>query len=674
MKLLDHWLPGDDFGSALACFATSFTFDSDFFTDDCLSRFLSITTRDPDGAVGLDIAGMLEEEERLAEATVCVLVDQSCRPQPRNLRWDLLPVRVPHGLLHAKVAILLWERACRVIIGSANLTTAGYRHQVEIGLAIDVDQHCSVPRSVLSELSAELRDLLPLVPGDAGRPGPKQRALSVLDLFDDRLATLSLPTSPPPGMKMALAAARLGTNPLDKLDQVWSGPKPQSVTALSPFWDDTDSMSGAASVVEKLAERASGGEATSATFVVPVDDSAGARIVRAPAKLRSVAPARIASQVVAFGANDDRRLHAKCVQYESSQWLATMFGSSNVTAKGLGIDAAPHREINLWIGCKAGTPQAKALSGLIACGDEVGAEFEWVVAKDDEDDTVLDPLPLGFGEALLLSRTAVELAMTGRELPERWSVEIPRPGQPPLVVLDSAGWFAAGRPARIEVNLDGSLDHLPSLLDVRWSDGFEQRSAVWFVNVGDAAVLPPPAELRELPAEVLLAILASTRPLRSAVEEAMRSAQRAHHSIDDELDPLKRFDSSGFLLQRTRRASAALWGVERRLSQPLHSAEALEWRIGGTLGPEHLAQKLAEAGSAERALPGEAEFLLAELALTVHRVPWERIAVSVPLEHVEERVRHALEAIGAQLATLTSSATDPSVKDYVDAVMAEVTR
>ena len=84
MKMLDHWLPPDDAGDPLACLATSFTFDTDFFAEDCLSRFLAISGRDPDGAFGSDIAGLLEEEERLAEARVSVLVDQSCRPEPRN--------------------------------------------------------------------------------------------------------------------------------------------------------------------------------------------------------------------------------------------------------------------------------------------------------------------------------------------------------------------------------------------------------------------------------------------------------------------------------------------------------------------------------------------------------------------------------------------------------------
>ena len=61
MKMLDHWLPPEDAGDPLACLATSFTFDTDFFAEDCLSRFLAISGRDPDGAFGSDIAGLLDK-------------------------------------------------------------------------------------------------------------------------------------------------------------------------------------------------------------------------------------------------------------------------------------------------------------------------------------------------------------------------------------------------------------------------------------------------------------------------------------------------------------------------------------------------------------------------------------------------------------------------------------
>ena len=673
MKMLDHWLPGDDFGAPLACLATSFTFDVDFFTEDCLSRFLSISTRDPDGASGLDLAGMLEEEERLAETTVCVLVDQSCRPQPRNLRWDLLPVRVPGGLLHAKVVVLLWERTARVIIGSANLTAPGYRNQVELGLAFDLDASCRLPRKVFEDLSKELRSLLDLTQGDESRPGPKARAHSVLDLFDRRIREVNPPEDPPRGVKVALAPARKGTNPLDMLELVWSGTPPQSVVALSPFWDGKVPMAGVDDVLDRLAKRAPTGERTSATFVVPVDSMSGSVVVRAPEYLRTVAPSRIESAVVAFKAGDDRRVHAKCVQYRSSTWLATMFGSSNLTAKGLGIDATPHREINLWIGCRADDAYAKVLENLIPIGETLEDVESWETLEDDEDETPFESLPPGFGVALLTSRSTLELGFTGSSLPTAWTVEFVSPNRTRTVLLDDHDWELAGRPTSVVVRLPDS-DVLPSVLDVHWTQSGEQHGAAWLVNLGDGTFLPPSNELWDLSTDVLLTILASTRPLRVAIENAILRGGAQHSSKDVELDPLKAFDSSELLLQRTRRSSAALWGIERRLSKPVHSLEALEWRLAGVLGPKHLAEKIVEAARLPGALPGEAQFLLAELALTVHRIEWNAIRGEVPLRSITKLVKHVIDEIRTQITVLGDLGSKDAVMAYVHAVLSEVTR
>ena len=129
IRLLDSWSPPDGAGHPVACLATSFTFESDFFTEECLARFLSLSTTSAEGDKISSIAALLEEEDRLSETQISVLIDRSTPAEKRNLRWDLLPVTAPGGLLHAKIAALIWERSARIILGSANLTSAGYRRQ-----------------------------------------------------------------------------------------------------------------------------------------------------------------------------------------------------------------------------------------------------------------------------------------------------------------------------------------------------------------------------------------------------------------------------------------------------------------------------------------------------------------------------------------------------------------
>ena len=50
-RLLDLWLPPDGAGRALGCLATTFTFDAEFFEQQCVGRFLGLDTRPGEAAL-----------------------------------------------------------------------------------------------------------------------------------------------------------------------------------------------------------------------------------------------------------------------------------------------------------------------------------------------------------------------------------------------------------------------------------------------------------------------------------------------------------------------------------------------------------------------------------------------------------------------------------------------
>ena len=79
-RLLDYWSPPEGAGDPVACLATTFTFDADFFTQDCLARFLSLSTVASEGDRISSIVALLEEEDRLSEAQV------SCAHRPQQSR------------------------------------------------------------------------------------------------------------------------------------------------------------------------------------------------------------------------------------------------------------------------------------------------------------------------------------------------------------------------------------------------------------------------------------------------------------------------------------------------------------------------------------------------------------------------------------------------------------
>ena len=75
-RLLDHWSGPDWRRAPVACLATTFTFEPEFFTEDCLPRFLTCPQW-PARATGSPRSPtLLEEEDQLSEVQVTVLVDR----------------------------------------------------------------------------------------------------------------------------------------------------------------------------------------------------------------------------------------------------------------------------------------------------------------------------------------------------------------------------------------------------------------------------------------------------------------------------------------------------------------------------------------------------------------------------------------------------------------------
>lgn len=660
MLLLDNWSPPDGAGEAVACLATSFTFEADFFTQDCLSRFLSLSRAQGEGDHISDLAALLEEEDRLSEAQVTVLVDRSTPAEKRNLRWDLIPISAPGGLLHAKVAVLIWERAARIILGSANLTSAGYRRQIEIALAFDLDANCSVPRSVVDDLVTVLGSYVDLAPGPD--TGAKLRARSTLRLLEERASTLALPTSQHPKLRLALAPSRPGQSPIALWERVWSGPRPLHATALSPFWDG---QAGRGAIERIEAQRTGRPAADRTTTIVLGSDRNGT--VQAPAHLGDGN-----RRLFEFKDPDDepRLLHAKVLTFESDQWLAVMVGSSNATRQGLGLDPTRgHEEINLWIGVPRQSKDAKTLRKLISLGDRLDPATLQYEEGQDEDEPATPPLPGGFLDCTIDVGPPVQVALRfdPRALPPAWSVRTPL-GQV-VATHDLAVQLQADAP--IVVPLDENV--LPSYLDVIWEvDGLTEH-ATWTANVDDRGALPAPDELASLPVDLILAALASSRPLPDAVEHELRQRSRSAggHTTPD-LNPLNRFDDSGLLLQRARRFSVSLWNLEQRLQRPTANADALRWRLEGPFGPLALVDGLVEQATTDVAVEGEAQFLLAEMAMTVDAIDWANTYPADPA-FARKLAAQVLADLASRRADLT---TDPvaNLDEYLDDVFSRALR
>lgn len=665
-KLLDYWLPPEGAGHPVGCVATSFSFDREFFEGDCLSRFLGLDSRPGEGD---DLAFLVEEEERLAEARVTMLVDRSWSAEGHNLRWDVIPVGLRGGLQHSKVALLVWDRLIRVVIGSANATRAGYREQVETAVALDAMDGSELPSRLFLEVTAALRRLVNLAPGRADRTGPKRRVLATLDDAERRIKSFALPPDLPRGLWATVVASEPGHPALSQLERVWKHGPAREASVLSPYFD---SVAGPNQPTRALGALMAQRGDRKVTFVIPADLSGPRSILRAPRSIRDSVPKGVNAEFRPYQQPEEdgsRRLHAKAILLESDAWATLMIGSSNFTTAGLGLGEKGHFEINIAFGASQDSREGKDLRRMLSkCqGDAIDPDEATWEPDSGEEDLAPIAVPWGFREALLDPGppATLHLELESSSLPPDWKIETPEAA----TLFTSAEYADRGRPAEVDISFRESAAPF-LMLSVVWTDGGAAKRASWPLNVTDLARLLPASELRNLPLEVLLDALASTRPLHEALSESKRRhAARQQSDRYSDLDPLKRYSQSGRLLFRARRVSMALDGLKRRLERPAASLDALEWRLNGVVGPKAVAEALVREANEGQIIKGETSFVLAEIALMLSRVRWH---VAPTLE--AQRSEMVAKLLGALRDMRGSPSSDARLASYVERAFSEAAR
>lgn len=310
--LLDFWQKPNNAGEPVALFATTFALEPDFFEQNCLARFLEVSSVNEDTGSVDDIVASVELHELLQKTKVTVLADRSAPVQRTSLLWDLLGCKVEGALLHAKVAVLLWENATRVILGSMNLTSAGYRRQIELGLAADLGSDCLFSQDVLRGIQRELASYLQLVPGYNATSPVFARASETLEMFDRRVNDQRDAKST---VRITFAPTNATEKPLDRLGEVWVGGQPLIATHLSPFWDAKDQT-----VLESVKKQLTGRPANKRSHRVAV--------VLGP-RGQSSFPGHLAEKIDSVQElkpldTEIRTLHAKCLLLESNTWIAAL--------------------------------------------------------------------------------------------------------------------------------------------------------------------------------------------------------------------------------------------------------------------------------------------------------------------------------------------------------------
>ncbi|HUU90962.1 MAG TPA: hypothetical protein VM238_07110 [Phycisphaerae bacterium] len=668
-KILDAWSPPPGAGDPVGCVATSFTFSPVFFEEECLSRFLCLQT-DPtdDGALYL-----VEREEKLAQVTcAAALVDQYHARGPRSLRWDLLAARVPGAILHAKVAVLVWQDLVRLIVASANLTEDGYRRNLEVFGVLDYREGGDAPRLCLTAITAFLREAASYAGASPGAGGPAlDRWNGLLDTAERKTAAWGEGKRPWGRDAVHIAPVLVGPgkpSAFETIGEAWAGyAVPARADVVSPFFDPPDVPSRPAEALWGLLRQR--GEAE-VWFHVTAEEVPGeaALLLHAPSSLKEAEPTGRAQAMAVFSRIDleaSRPLHMKGLWLESDHRATYLIGSSNFTAAGMGLANRPNLEANLLYAMRNDGKAYKAMVPVFPDSEEIpeDTEIRWQpsVSAEDEatEETVL--LPAAFDQAVYCAEGGhdgrIELHFAGTP-PAGWVV-LTEDNTP---LYDEAAWESGGSP--LTASLAWAEPRPPSGVVVRWQGA--AGCAWWPVNVAGPSALPPPDELRDLPLEVLIDILTSARPLHEALRKWVRRWReqgRTDESIDP--DPHKRVDTSAFLLQRTRRVSWALEGLRERLERPVATREGLQWRLRGPVGVMALKRALFREGQPK----GEKAFLLAELALELARVkPRPARGCLSP-----KQVKAEIAAIIRELEAETQAAAEtvlPDLRKYVRSALA----
>ncbi len=269
VAMLELWRPPDNAGEPVGCLATTFTFHPGLFEEQCLARFLQVDS-DPQRE---ELAYLLEREANLGKAYAGVLVDRAMSGVEHSLRWDVLPVHIPHGKQHAKLSLLAWEHCIRVIVSSANLTEHGYRCNQEVTIAIDSDAN-GIDRAIIEDAIGFLESLIDFVPSLEGQSPQTQRAAEFLKQVTIQIK--DWPKRPSDASARQLLVATLPRNPkrseekrsalAETLQVCLKEGGPEEIWVASPFFDEgTKDDDTAAALCKALAR----GRTRSIYFAVP---------------------------------------------------------------------------------------------------------------------------------------------------------------------------------------------------------------------------------------------------------------------------------------------------------------------------------------------------------------------------------------------------------------------
>jgi len=686
-KLLDFWMPPKEAGEPIGCLATTFTFDPELFEEECLSRFLKMDTEfDEDLALYL-----IERQEKLYSVKCAsVLVDQKHSNKKRSLAWDMLSMRYI-GTFHPKISLLYWSGCIRLIVASANLTKPGYRENQEIFGKVDfvIEEgnilNSNAPVHVLLSLIDFLRNII-LGCSLSGK-AVNDRSISFLDSVQQKAEKWKSLDVKRDHNQIHLESLLIGPGRKDLFEQIqeiwmkYSSRLPHSAWITSPFYNSPDSNNLPA---EKIWAIMSPKKNAKVIYSCPYDvllDGERKYLIMAPESLKVKRFEGRPSPDISFRGNsmfskDEngneriRSPHLKNILIENDEWLLYMIGSSNFTSPGTGLAPRSNYEANIvYIVNKNKNPSGYDRLQASFSEDEYleqsEIEFSQLNFSDEEGEPGIPILPLFFESCEAIWQNGVFIRF---HFDKNHSIGAFRiSDESGILNFQSKYWTLKQEPEFII--LPWPEKPIPSGFNVYIED--EVMPAFWALNAETRKVLPTPDVLKNLKLPELIEILSSTRTLISSMRKILRDKESSSESGYHEkeyMDPHKRVDTSGYILQRTRRMSNALSALGERIARPVYTMESLEWRLNGPVGVsalcEAMAKEVEKTHLDDDMKKEEMLFFLAELTIEFANIEPVINNDSLSKTEIMDELKKFLRSLFLSHEALINSSKPSPIRDY----------
>ena len=669
-KLLDVWTPPQNAGEPIGFITTTFTFNASFFEEDCLSAFLSIES-DPDSE---SLSYIIEREEKLNKLECAmVFVDQHHSKTNRNIRWDLVAMRTKGGIQHAKVSLLFWADCMRIVIASANLTPEGYRQNQEVFTFFDSKLEATIPITVFEETLNFLQKLIK----ECAKGSEEVIGRGFQFIYKAQKSIKSWNLKNHNALKNEVHIYPVFTFPgsesaISQIKNIWQNYYsflPDEITIVSPFYDSVQHPKLPIHEINDYLLNKNG----SLYYCCPgePDSKDNSVVLNAPEFLNKINSINSEFHYIpgmSSPENNYRPLHAKSIFLQKGNWILIMMGSGNFTAAGMATGNVCNYEANV-VFITSASYNKKQYDAIYNCIPEfhfVEKEYiKWlpVPQEDDDKSSTLLPLPefiLSAEADLIDTNIIVRFRFDIKKIRDDFIIKTEE-GKVILTDKDLEGKMDCGYFDYIWFNQSSYQTEslaLPSGFEISW---FKSENKSWLpLIVKNYNCLPPPAHLRELPLHVLLQILTSAKPLHIILKhfyKELNKPEEDEYKGEQVTDPHKRVDTSGFLLQRTRKISYAFNSIKDRLSLPMGTKNSLQWKLYGPVGLQALVNAIRnDHMSGGMKIPEERLFFLSELLLELSVIEPKRAPNCLRPKEVKDELEKFINVVSQQIIN------DPGIK------------